>query len=244
MRAKFVIAVCLQALLLVGIIGYREYRLNIGFRVLLKTAPVDPRDLFRGDYVRLSYDISTLDLERLGAKEDFRRGNTLYVALAREEDGTYRASAVGRSVPAGKPFIRGRALSDPMPLSRWEVTVRDDGGELRTLSPQTFFFKKGDRLSFCLNERGEMMSADRAEAAGACRVGSWRRLTGTVEEVRETRSRSVRVEYGIESYFVEEGKGRAIETARNARELRVEAALGEDGQGIITALVMDGKRLE
>jgi uncharacterized membrane-anchored protein len=222
MRAKFVIAVCLQALLLAGIIGYREFRVNTGFRVVLKTAPVDPRDLFRGDYVRLSYDISTLDLERLGAKEEFRRGNTLYVALAREEDGTYRASAVGRSVPAGKPFIRGRALSDPM----------------------TFFFTKGDRLSFCLNERGEMMSADRADAAGACRVGIWRRLTGTVEEVRETRSRSVRVEYGIESYFVEEGKGRAIETARNARELRVEAALGEDGQGIITALVMDGKRLE
>jgi uncharacterized membrane-anchored protein len=244
MRAKFVMAVCLQALLLAGIIGYREFRLNTGFRVLLKTVPVDPRDLFRGDYVRLSYDISTLDLERLGTREEFRRGNTLYVTLAREEDGTYRASAVGRSIPAGKPYIRGRAISDPMPLSRWEVTVREDGGELRTLSPRTFFFRKGDRLSFCLNERGEVMSVDRGDAAGGCRVGNWRRLTGTVEEVREMRFRSLRAEYGIESYFVEEGKGRAIETARNARELRVEAAIGEDGQGIITALVLDGKRLE
>jgi uncharacterized membrane-anchored protein len=49
------------------------------------------------------------------------------------------------------------------------------------------------------------------------------------------------VEYGIENYFVEEGKGRAVESSRNARQLRVEVSLRKDGKGIITGLFVDGK---
>jgi uncharacterized membrane-anchored protein len=49
------------------------------------------------------------------------------------------------------------------------------------------------------------------------------------------------VEYGIESYFVEEGKGKAIESSRDARELRVEVSLRKDGKGIITGLFVNGK---
>ena len=49
------------------------------------------------------------------------------------------------------------------------------------------------------------------------------------------------VEYGIESYFVEEGKSRAVESGRGAGELRVEVFLRKDGKGIITALLMGGK---
>ena len=61
--------------------------------------------------------------------------------------------------------------------------------------------------------------------------------------MRERRVRQVTVDCGIESYFVEEGKGRAIESARNARDLRVEVSLRRDGKGTITGLLLDGKRL-
>ena len=50
--------------------------------------------------------------------------------------------------------------------------------------------------------------------------------------------------YGIESYFVEEGKGKKIEVARNARDLLVEVALRRDGAGLITALHLEGERLK
>jgi uncharacterized membrane-anchored protein len=66
-------------------------------------------------------------------------------------------------------------------------------------------------------------------------------LSGTVEEIKEIKSRMLHVEYGIESYFVEEGKGRAVESGRGAGELRVEVSLRKDGKGIITALLMGGK---
>jgi uncharacterized membrane-anchored protein len=58
--------------------------------------------------------------------------------------------------------------------------------------------------------------------------------------IRETRSRSLRVDCLIENYFVGEGKGRAIESARNTRELRVEVSLRKDGRGVIIGLFADG----
>jgi len=72
MRFKFIIFVLLQVALLIGIITYRQYWVATGEKVLLRTAPVDPRDIFRGDYVSLRYDISTLDLDGLGVKESFK----------------------------------------------------------------------------------------------------------------------------------------------------------------------------
>ena len=66
-------------------------------------------------------------------------------------------------------------------------------------------------------------------------------INGTVEEIKEIRTRMLHVEYGIESYFVEEGKGREVESGRGDRELRVEVSLRKDGKGMITALLMGGK---
>jgi uncharacterized membrane-anchored protein len=66
-------------------------------------------------------------------------------------------------------------------------------------------------------------------------------LSGVVEEIKEIKFRTLNVEYGIESYFVEEGKGRAIESSRDARELKIEASLRKDGKGIITGLFVNGE---
>ena len=66
-------------------------------------------------------------------------------------------------------------------------------------------------------------------------------INGTVEEIKEKKTRTLHVEYGIESYFVEEGKGREVESGRGDRELRVEVSLRKDGKGMITALLMGGE---
>jgi uncharacterized membrane-anchored protein len=51
--------------------------------VLLQTRPVDPRDIFRGDYVTLSYDIS--DFNRIS--NDLRASNHKAVIKALVIDG-------------------------------------------------------------------------------------------------------------------------------------------------------------
>ncbi len=240
MKAKFWVLVFLQILLLAGIIGYRHYWLATGERVLLRTVPVDPRDILRGDYVRLSYDISTLDLDRLEGEDKFVRNENVYVVLRKNADGTYSPTAALDDPPRGERFIKGRVISQSEGV-RWEVTVRDDAGRQQILEPRWFSNRKGERLFFCLNGRNEVVSFGNHSGCGSRR---WRSLAATVVEVKELRYNQLNVEYGIESYFVEEGKGKALEAARDASNLLVEIALRRDGGGLVSGLSVDGRRLK
>ncbi|HAJ43430.1 MAG TPA: hypothetical protein DCM00_12380, partial [Alcanivorax sp.] len=49
--AALVAAVLLQLAVLGGLFVYSQYPLWVGTEVRLATVPVDPRDLFRGQYV-------------------------------------------------------------------------------------------------------------------------------------------------------------------------------------------------
>jgi uncharacterized membrane-anchored protein len=57
-RGVLIAAAAFQVLFLVGMIAERAAPLRSGRTVLLRVVPVDPRDLLRGDYVTLSYEIS------------------------------------------------------------------------------------------------------------------------------------------------------------------------------------------
>ena len=67
------LAAGLQTLALVGMIGVQQYTLNEGTPVLLETEPIDPRSLFRGDFVILNYAISDLPRRLPGGELDWRR---------------------------------------------------------------------------------------------------------------------------------------------------------------------------
>ncbi len=63
-RKVLLITVAAQLVILVAMIALRAIPLVTGQTVLVKVAPVDPRDLFRGDYVILSYDFSRVSQEQ------------------------------------------------------------------------------------------------------------------------------------------------------------------------------------
>ena len=85
--------------------------------------------------------------------------------------------------------------------------------------------------------RGAGFFAGAIQASGNIQsVSIGQSIIGGVEEIEETKIRTLMVQYGIESYFVEEGKGGEIESGRNSREMRVEISLRKDGKGIITGL--------
>jgi uncharacterized membrane-anchored protein len=101
-----------QTLFLGAMIWDRVTLLRSPDVVTLKTAPVDPRDIFRGDYVVLNYDISQLILDELAGDDEFTDGDTVHVELA---PGTETWTAVGawrdRPEPAdGNKIIRGRIV--------------------------------------------------------------------------------------------------------------------------------------
>ncbi len=87
--------------ILLGFVGVREYRLQTGTEVVLKTVPVDPRSLLQGDYAILRYEIGRLP-PNLGQLD---LGETVYVMLDKR-DGAWRAVAYH----VWKPEIRTDAL--------------------------------------------------------------------------------------------------------------------------------------
>lgn len=99
-----------QTLILVWMVGDRVALLRSSDVVTLKSEPVDPRDLFRGDYVTLTYGISSLSLEGLPGETGFDIGDTIYIELA-AAPGTWNAVAIYHTYPApgvGHKVIRGR----------------------------------------------------------------------------------------------------------------------------------------
>lgn len=109
-----VFIVAIQSILLMGMIAKKHHTLSTGTSILLKTQPVDPRSLFRGDYVRIRYAIDQLSHELPGAKADFRKGDTIYVALV--QGGRYwRPVSVHPEkpdLPHGQLAMRGEVKSN------------------------------------------------------------------------------------------------------------------------------------
>lgn len=104
MNRRIVMVAAIQFLLLCGMVAGKQYTLNTGEQVLLETQPIDPRSLFRGDYVVLNYTINSLALDELEGDNDFERHEDVYVVL--EKSGDYHAPvAVHREMPDADALV-------------------------------------------------------------------------------------------------------------------------------------------
>lgn len=99
----FLAVLAAQTALLLGLIAQQELRLSSGTTVLLETAPVDPRDLLRGDYVILNYKISNLRMDLWDTQpQGNMQGLTVYVSL--EKRGQFHeAVQLSTQRPAPQP---------------------------------------------------------------------------------------------------------------------------------------------
>ncbi|MFM7320165.1 MAG: GDYXXLXY domain-containing protein [Armatimonadota bacterium] len=92
-------AVAGQVAVVGGLVAWKQVTVATGQTVLLRCEPLDPRDLLRGEYVTLKYDIGTQTAPD-GAPA--RLGETLYLTL--ERDGRFHQGSpyggVGRSRPS------------------------------------------------------------------------------------------------------------------------------------------------
>ena len=81
-RARwFAVATGLQAALLLAWAGYHEWTRATAGTIVLETAPVDPRDLLRGDYMILSYKISDVPAPAGAGGNDDAVGRDIWVSL-------------------------------------------------------------------------------------------------------------------------------------------------------------------
>jgi uncharacterized membrane-anchored protein len=98
----FLALVVVLALVPIGIVAWKELELGGSRHVLLRVQPVDPQDLFRGEYVALSYPISRLQ------HADARPGDRVWVPLNRQPGGAWAGSRALVEEPDDGTFIRGR----------------------------------------------------------------------------------------------------------------------------------------
>jgi uncharacterized membrane-anchored protein len=181
---RLLAAALLVALAQIGFLGWiiagRAAVLRNGQDVVLKVEPVDPRDLLRGDYVWLGYEISSIlvkQITNVPAGQQWTEDGWIYVRVKKAEDGYWHLLSASFDAPlAAAP------------------------------------------------------AADEADLKGHVHDGQG--LTG------ET---SIRVDYGIERYYVPEGEGLAIEQDMRVRSFGVRVALGSDGTPQIKAL-LDGDK--
>ena len=95
MAAAIGVAV-LQIGFLVSMIAGRAAILRSGQDVVLEVRPVDPRDLLRGDYVILGYNISSIPVDLFDAplsKTQDSAERSVYVRLKADEDGIWQPVA-------------------------------------------------------------------------------------------------------------------------------------------------------
>jgi len=169
-KQLFLIIGVFWLIVLGGFILTKEFVMQTGKEVLLKTVPVDPRDLFRGDYVVLRYDISRIDRTAFASNlGSIKFGDTLYVNIELDKDKVAHLVRVSKTLPRdGTLFLKGKVISK--------------------------------------------------------------------------NSRNITIEYGIESYFVPEGKGLDIE--RNRGDIYAKVVIDMYGRAIIKSLVLNGAEIK
>ncbi len=165
-RKKFIIIGIFWIVIIGGLIASKEFTLQTGDEILLKTKPVDPRDLFRGDYVILRYDINTINTNKIPySGYDFKEGDKIYILLSIDSDGVGELATIHRNKPNKGAFLKGI--------------------------------------------------------------------------VRSAHNNRLNIEYGIESYFVPEKRGKELE--RNLGKIYTKIAVDDFGNAIIKSLILNGK---
>lgn len=108
-KKQLLILIVSQLLLLSLLAGYANLVFLTGTRTLLQVVPVDPRDIFRGDYVILGYEFSQIPIK----EGEENQWSDLYILLAEKENGIYQMTSYSFTPPeSGQLFIKGRINSN------------------------------------------------------------------------------------------------------------------------------------
>ncbi len=117
-----VAGIALQMAVLAAMIVIHAMPLAFGERIWLRVRPIDPRDMFRGDFVVLGYDFSRVPASSIQglpavppwraspySSDAWQEDRTVYVTLVPDHDGRhYRMDHVSVERPAAGKFIKGR----------------------------------------------------------------------------------------------------------------------------------------
>ena len=196
-RRWLILAVAAQLLVLAWMAGEREWIFRTGQVVHLRTAPIDPRDLFRGDFVRLQYDINSVRREQFEAVaaapgQERRRHEVVYTRLQPAGEGVYEAAGTSPTRPADGLFLRGRTEDS------WRMGWRGGGHLLVKYGIEQLFVEQGSGLAIeqrrgardALQVPMEVAVAVASSGTAVIRGYRWSRLGMKLEVLRRPAPRN------------------------------------------------------
>jgi uncharacterized membrane-anchored protein len=124
--ARYILAALVLCGLILATVVQRAAILSSGQEVRLEMVPVDPRALFRGDYVVLTYRIGTVDVPK-DATTSFTRGQQVFVTLRPDDSNKAKAVAISAERPAvsGSDVVIAGVVSVTSICPLNETGVRD-----------------------------------------------------------------------------------------------------------------------
>ena len=128
-------AIVLIILVIGGMIYQQEKILQEGDSIILKTRPVDPRDLFRGEYVILRYEIENDEkIKAVIDSENLKDREKVFIQLSLNENGIASVDGATASVLMAESFG-----------DLW-ITGQVDGSGVRFPSLEQFYVPEGAGL--------------------------------------------------------------------------------------------------
>jgi uncharacterized membrane-anchored protein len=198
-----------------GMLVLHAWPLWTGEPVYLKVRPVDPRDLFRGDYVTLGYDIDTLRL-RVPAEQQ-----------------------PVPAVPLGPDAPPEPSFPEVEPIGNWWRPNPATGGRSAAQLKQRIYLQlRPDHSSIPgVPVVHVPISISDEPVGGATNIGGRIRFYRT--------DNVVTLDFGIDALFVREGTGRPIENAiiDSTTPVYAEVAVTRSGAARVRSLVINGTRV-
>ena len=132
MKKYAYIIICLWLFIICGFVLSQEIVLRTGKEVLLKTIPVDPRDLLRGDYVILNYEIA-----QIPRGKDIGYNKTVYVNLYTDSNNIAHVKSITGLKPSEGLYLKGKTgrCNTSIPLFK--------SGKCVNFGIESYFVKEG-----------------------------------------------------------------------------------------------------
>ena len=114
---SLILAIIFQILLIIAMLAYALMPLYLGKEIKVRVNLYDPRDIFRGNYVNLSYDFSNLQRykfnEKTGMEIDvydgnFTKNDEIYAILKQDANATYAFDKFSFTKPKDALFLAGK----------------------------------------------------------------------------------------------------------------------------------------
>jgi uncharacterized membrane-anchored protein len=169
-----VIAVCFLIGTLALMIEGRAAILRDGTEIVLRVEPIDPRDLMRGDYVRLSYGggVSSIDSNLVaGDWPDEDTVSPVWLVLAPDGEGIFTTRSVRFSAPAELADDEVALKSKPVRIFVPEPSGRINQIPTLTFGIERYYVPEGEGLEIekARNE-GRTTVAIRVSDAGEAQI--------------------------------------------------------------------------